>query len=123
MRGIGEQIWSKAPGGILRITYLELRNRSAGFPIQFVSDDAFVPWELMRPSGRADIDHLFIEHPIARWPIDAGGWMTPRLPAGSIESFVPEYRDDGTLPAARREERPLWKSMGRAPFGQPKRLS
>lgn len=92
MRGIGETIWKKAPDGF-RKEYLACRHELGNdFPIQFNSDDPHVPWEMMKPDvdGGA-VDHLYIEHPVARWPLNAKGALRSSFMVGDILSFVPDY--------------------------------
>lgn len=105
MRGIGEKIWSAAPREF-RDTYVALRDlHGPGFPIQFMTGEFNVPWEMMRPDADIvpDADHLFLIHPTARWPLTCGNSLLSRLPVGRVHSFVPEYAANGTLPAARAE--------------------
>ncbi|MCR5870350.1 MULTISPECIES: CHAT domain-containing protein [unclassified Sphingomonas] len=92
MRGIGETIWRKAPDGF-RDAYLRCRQVLGGdFPIQFSSDDPHVPWEMMKPDiDGGKVDHLYIEHPVARWPLNTNGALRPTFLPGDILSFVPDY--------------------------------
>ncbi|GEM_PF-2023022 len=92
MRGIGEAIWRKAPDGF-RDAYLGCRKAlGRDFPIQFSSDDPHVPWEMMKPDvDGGTVDHLYIEHPVARWPLNTSGALRPTFIAGDILSFVPDY--------------------------------
>lgn len=119
MKGIGKQIWDAAPADF-RAAYLGYRERiGKEFPIQFLSDDPFVPWELMVAD---DGDHLFLDHPVSRWPLSKGKTMAQRLPRGTILSFVPEYSGNGSLPAAISEGR--WIVRERAAVAvEPKRDS
>lgn len=92
MRGIGETIWQKTPESF-RQAYLACR-RSLGsdFPIQFNSDDPHVPWEMMKPNvDEGSVDHLYLEHPVARWPLNTDGVLRSTFPTGDILSFVPDY--------------------------------
>jgi hypothetical protein len=101
MHAIGEKIWAHTPPGFQAL-YLDLRSRhGATFPIQFITGEFHVPWELMRPEGDG-FEHLFLTHPVARWPSAQGTGLRQILPRGSIESFVPNY-SSGTLPAAIKE--------------------
>lgn len=99
MRGVGERLWASAPARF-RAAFLDWRHRiGEGFPIQFVTDDPHVPWEMMKPDD-AGIDHLFLEHPVARWPLTRGGVRRHALPEGAVLSFVPRYGAGDTLPSA-----------------------
>ncbi len=106
MEKIGEDLWMRSPVEF-RTAYLAMRRRwGATFPIQLLVDEHCVPWEMMLPDGddgEGVTDHLLFTHPIARWPMQSRGGRHVALPAGSIRSFVPEYDDNATLPAARRE--------------------
>lgn len=101
MRGIGETIWRKVPDGF-RDAYLGCRRVLGGdFPIQFSSDDPHVPWEMMKPDvDGGKVDHLYIEHPVARWPLNTHGALRPTFPAGDILSFVPDYSVQKLISAA-----------------------
>ena len=114
MRAIGEQIWQRAPDSF-RVSYRELRAAlGSSFPIQFFSAEPYVPWEMMRPSLQdvPEADHLFIDHPVARWPLSSESMLVTPLPAGRIESYVPDYIGGATLPAARREQAWLIETLG-----------
>ncbi len=107
MRGIGEQIWQATPR-CFKGLYAELRElHGPRFPIQIVTNDPHVPWEMMHPDGDAgvtDPDHLFMTHPVARWFAGNQGGMRSRLPKGRIVTFVPDYTD-GFGPAGCRRGR------------------
>ena len=111
MRGVGTRIWNAAPKGF-RDVLPALRSSVGGaFPIQFVSSDPFMPWELMMPDGDG-LDHLHLDHPIARWPLGGGGTLHNSLPNGMVLSFVPEYDRNRTLPSARDEREWLRDELG-----------
>ena len=117
LRSIGEQIWNRAPDGF-RASYGRLRaTLGPGFPIQFISSDPHVPWEMMRPPPQ-DIpgaDHLFLDHPVARWPLKEESMLAAAIPPGRVVSFVPTYTGGATLPAARREQAWLVAELGAEP--------
>jgi hypothetical protein len=70
-----------------------LRDRlGQDFPIQFVSDNACVNWELMRPSRGRRAEPLMIDHPVARWIEGFRPLMTNRIPRGRSVTIAPEYR-------------------------------
>ncbi|MEL7781592.1 CHAT domain-containing protein [Citromicrobium bathyomarinum] len=111
MRGIGERLWQSAPGRF-RDAFLGWRQKiGQGFSIQFVTDDPHIPWEMMKPAD-VDIDHLFIEHPVARWPLTRGGKRQSSFPGGSILSFVPVYEEGNSLPSAIDESEWLEHNLG-----------
>lgn len=102
LAGLGERLWSKAPASF-KSAYIGWRTRiGPAFPIQFVSDDPHVPWEMMKPDD-AGIDHLFLGHPVARWPLSKSARRRHKLPGGVMLSFVPRYAPPDDLPSAQIE--------------------
>lgn len=100
--GIGERLWEAAPAHF-RSEYTKLRAElGKQFPIQFISDDPHIPWEMMKP-GLEGVDHLFLEHPVARWPLSNAGLLRHQFPGGALLSFVPNYPVDRALPSAKTE--------------------
>ena len=111
MRAIGEQIWRASPREF-QDTYKWLcKSLGADFSIQFIVGEFHVPWEMMRPDTQDDADHLFLVHPVARWPLTVGNWMLQLLPAGAVHSFVPDYPSNATLPAAKEEAKWLINNL------------
>lgn len=108
LQTIGENLWQVAPLAF-RDAYIAARKYLGDdFPIQFITDDLYVPWEMMRPTNLDGCDHLFMAHPVARWPVGA---MANRFAPGRIVSFVPSYTD-GALPAADEERRFVEDELG-----------
>jgi hypothetical protein len=111
MDGIGEQLWRASPSGF-QAEYARCRaTLGSDFPIQFVSEDPHVPWEMMKP----DIDgarHLFIDHPVARWPLSRTSLLRERLGEGELLSFVPMYAPGRGLPSAQIEGRWIAEELG-----------
>jgi CHAT domain len=108
-KGVGETLWERAPA-CFRETYWAMRDHHGPhFSIQFVSDDPYVPWELMRPvrqGGAANL--LIVDHPVARWIAHYDGEMRNRLPIGRIVTIAPEYRSAANqLPEAQEEAKHL----------------
>ncbi len=103
MAGVGERLWAVAPARF-RSGYARWREKlGAGFPIQFVSDDPHVPWEMMKPDID-DADHLFLDHPVARWPLTGAARRRHAFPGGALLSFVPKYAvAEMELPSAQIE--------------------
>jgi hypothetical protein len=106
LEGIGEQLWERTPE-CFRKAYWAMRDRLARpFTIQFITDDPFVPWELMRPvdaDGDRFCDVLALEHPVARWIASHEGELRGRLPAGRMVTVAPRYRAPDDLPEAQAE--------------------
>lgn len=108
-KGVGETLWERAPA-CFRETYWAMRDHHGpNFSIQFVSDDPYVPWELMRPVRQGDAANLLIvDHPVARWIAHYDGEMRNRLPIGRIVTIAPEYRSAANqLPEAQEEAKHL----------------
>jgi len=100
--GVGERLWEAAPSGF-RTGYAEWRQKlDPRFPIQFLTDDPHVPWEMMKPNA-TDLDHLFLEHPVARWPLSGASTRRYQLPGRVLLSFVPNYAPHKDLPSATAE--------------------
>lgn len=113
LRGIGEQIWDATPSEF-RDVYVEVRERmGSAFSIQIVTDDPYVPWELMFPTDPRipDPSHLFLCHPVSRWLVNNGARYLD-FERGSRVTFVPEYAMSNTLPAAREEGQWLKQTLG-----------
>lgn len=113
LRGIGEQIWDAAPAKF-RELYLAMREtHGSNFPIQIVTDEPYVPWEMMRPTGQdARNDHLYLTHPLSRWTLADAGRMPNSFAGNAIESFVPDYGPDKVLPEALEEGQWLVDRLG-----------
>lgn len=118
LRGIGEQIWKVSPEPF-RALYRDLhRTLGPSFPIQIVTDEPHIAWEMMHPDDEAGIDrpdHLFMTHPIARWFVETDGRMLPTFGRGSIASFVPKYEDEESLAMALDEGRWLADNLDAVP--------
>ncbi|QXT34860.1 CHAT domain-containing protein [Sphingomonas sanguinis] len=111
MDGIGEHLWRVAPAEF-REGYAKWRAAlGTDFPIQFITEDPYVPWEMMKPEI-ADAGHLFVDHPVARWPAQRTGLLRERLGRGEILSFVPSYAPGQGLPHAELEGRWMAQALG-----------
>lgn len=118
MKGIGEEIWEATPSAF-KAVYIDLYSRlGRDFPIQIITDEPHVPWEMMHPKADAGIDnpdHLYMTHPMARWFGHVRGLMPQTYSGGALASFVPEYADGSALPAAAKEGRRLIDELGARP--------
>jgi hypothetical protein len=104
LQGIGEEIWRAAPQEF-RNLYLAIHKRVGfDFSIQIMTNEPYVPWELMFPveEDLEDAGHLYLKHPTARWFMD-GASMPPSFPIGDVITFAPQYQYGGNLPAAQAE--------------------
>jgi hypothetical protein len=115
LEGVGQTLWDAAPA-CFRDAYQAVRRHCGpGFPIQFISDDPHIPWELMRPSpdqssedeGEASL--LLLDHPVGRWLVSQEGILENRLPSGEIITAAPNYERAGSsgLPFAQLETQAL----------------
>lgn len=116
LRGIGERIWAASPE-TFRVLYKDMRAKfGSNFPIQIVTDEPHVPWEMMYPdqqSGIPEPDHLFMTHPVCRWYGSLEGRFRSQFAPGSIASFVPEYKKGvSALPEAIAEGKWLVSTLG-----------
>lgn len=94
LRSAGEKIWKKTPAQFRQLYKELLETEGVGFPIQFVVNEAYIPWEMMSPeatSGLPNTDHLYHAHPVGRWPMNGPARPTS-FPKGCIASFVPTYK-------------------------------
>jgi CHAT domain/Calcineurin-like phosphoesterase len=91
--GFGESLYDRSPD-TFKLTYQVLRqNLGPSFCIQFITDEPYVPWELMKPpklEGRTG-QILAATHPIGRWISAYESTMPFRLPVGRIVTVAPDY--------------------------------
>ncbi|RAS04889.1 CHAT domain-containing protein [Ensifer adhaerens] len=103
LRSIGQTIWKRTPPEFKAHYRSLVQEVGSSFPIQFFSDEPYVPWEMMWPDDEAGGgDHLFISHPVARWPSSTAHTAAQSFPDGMVASFVPEY-GNRALPCAQEE--------------------
>ncbi|MCJ2041038.1 CHAT domain-containing protein [Methylobacterium sp. J-059] len=119
LRGYGQEIWERTPADFQELYWTLRDNAGPDFPIQIVTDEPHIPWELMQPfddaSGRGG-DHLFLDHPVARWIGSAEGHLWQDLPSGRIASFAPVYAESAyELPFAEDEAAWLCAELGAVP--------
>ncbi|MFY0525549.1 lipase/acyltransferase domain-containing protein [Archangium gephyra] len=111
--GLGKLLYQRTPNAF-RETFRALRQEyGPGFPIQFITDDPHIPWELMAPSDVPDAELLCMDHPVARWLLDYQTSMTARLTHGDhLITIAPDYQFHphlAPLPQAQEESRQLSK--------------
>ena len=107
--GVGETLWERTPA-FFREAYWAARDRlGRGFSIQFISDDPWIPWELMRPVRKGEAANLLVvDHPVARWIAHYDGDLRNKLPSGRIVTVAPKYRSVADqLPSAQDESKHL----------------
>ena len=111
--GLGKLLYQRTPTAF-RETFRALRQEyGPGFPIQFITDDPHIPWELMAPVDVPGAELLCMEHPVARWLLDYQTSMTARLThADQLITIAPDYQFHphlAPLPQAQEESRQLSK--------------
>jgi pimeloyl-ACP methyl ester carboxylesterase len=111
--GLGKLLYQRTPNAF-RETFRALRQEyGPGFPIQFITDDPHIPWELMAPVDVPGAELLCMEHPVARWLLDYQTSMTARLThADQLITIAPDYQFHphlAPLPQAQEESRQLSK--------------
>ncbi len=92
IEGFGERLWKRAPPEFQAAYWALIDHYQRPLTIQFVSDDAHLPWELMRPSRPGEThEPLALRHAVARWIGAYQGWLRNRLPAGEMLVMAPRY--------------------------------
>lgn len=92
IEGFGERLWKRAPPEFHAAYWALTDHYKRPLAIQFVSDDAHLPWELMRPSRPGEThEPLALRHAVARWIGAYQGWLRNRLPAGEMLVMAPRY--------------------------------
>lgn len=95
-QGIGEELYKLTPS-CFREVYRIMFAKYGSFPIQILSDDPYMPWELMRPTRPGDdsqqpqADILGQRHPLGRLFPDVEGLFFPRLKRGKVATIAPDY--------------------------------
>lgn len=109
--GIGERLWDAAPEGF-RAAYAGWRAKlGIPFPIQFATDDPYVPWEMMKPRLEG-ARHLYLDHPVARWPLSRSNLRRHQFAGGDVLSFVPRYAKHKALKFAIVEGEWICSALG-----------
>jgi len=112
MKGLfGQQVYDAAARAF-REVYWDLfrRDQSPLKTIQFITDEPFVPWELMRPrDGDDTLDFLGIQHAVGRWVLTESCRMEQELDVEHIAVFASDYKGTGQnpLPGALEEREHL----------------
>ena len=114
-KGLGERLYELTPK-CFKDAYWELvRVYGTGFPIQIISDDPYIPWELIR---LGDATHpayyLGVSHPVARWFMEYEGQRPVRIARGRVATTAPDYKKRPPLPrlaAALRESQDILANL------------
>lgn len=90
----GETLWRRSPDFFKQSYWALRKSLNEDFAIQFISDDANIPWEMMRPIAEnedLETELLVMTHPVGRCVGDSQGGLRYRLPAGTIATIAPNY--------------------------------
>jgi len=95
-QGLGDELYELTPSCFGQV-YWSLFDKYGNFPIQILSNDPYMPWELMRPS-RPDEDEVGSDweilgrrHPVGRWLLDKEGLMPDVVETGKVATIAPDY--------------------------------
>ena len=93
LHGIGQHLWELAPRELHDAYWMMRGALGDGFTIQFITDEPYIPWELMRPVKAGEVTRLIAEtHPVARGFLEHPDRMRPVLPIyGEILTMAPDY--------------------------------
>jgi CHAT domain/Lecithin:cholesterol acyltransferase len=114
--GMGERLYQLTPTFFQQAYWELVRVYGFGFPIQIISDDPYIPWELMRPGDATHPpDYLGVRHPIARWFLDYEGSRQVKIPGGRVATIAPDYKKRPPvrpLDAAQKESKSILQMLG-----------
>jgi hypothetical protein len=113
IEGFGEELWAKSPAEFQAMYWALCDHFERPLTIQFISDDPYMPWELMNPYRRGE-QHgpIALRHAVARWLLLYKGYMDNRLPKGSLLAMAPRYSVGGELPLAEAAAQQLVDRLG-----------
>lgn len=111
IEAFGSKLWQRAPQMFRDVYWALWDHYQRPLTIQFIVDEPYLPWELMRPV-RADESEihppLALKHPTARWIKRWDGYMRNRLPHGRLYTIAPKYSSIAVaLPRAEAEAQAL----------------
>lgn len=111
IEAFGSKLWQRAPQMFRDVYWALWDHYQRSLTIQFIVDEPYLPWELMRPV-RADESELHpplaLKHPTARWIKRWDGYMRNRLPHGRLYTIAPKYSSIAVaLPRAEAEAEAL----------------
>jgi hypothetical protein len=95
--GYGERLWDRSPAEFRNVYWALHDHFQRRLTIQFMSDDPYLPWELMAPYRTVDgvlEQHgpIALRHAVARWINQYEGLMRNTLPAGRLVAIAPIYK-------------------------------
>ena len=103
--GFGDRLWDRAPREWRDVYWALWDHYQRPLTIQFISDEPYLPWELMRPTRNDESEThppLALKHAVGRWIRQWDDYMRNRLPTGSICTISPHY-NVSSLKLARAE--------------------
>lgn len=111
IHGFGTQLWELAPEFFKDVYWALDHHYQRALTIQFVTDDPYLPWELMRPTTADGSEihlPLAVQHCTGRWLSNWDGYMPASIDAGSLYTLAPKYRSvSARLPRAQAESQTL----------------
>ncbi len=114
-KGLGERLFESTPRCFQDAYWELIRVYGLGFPIQIMSNDPYIPWELMRPYDATHPPYyLGVGHPVARWFMDYEGDRHVKIPRGRVATTAPDYKKRPPmriLPAAQRESQAILSKL------------
>lgn len=121
-QGLGDDLYGMTPSCFKELYWL-LFDKYGEFSIQILSDDPYVPWELMRPTRPEndqrgpDPEILARRHPLGRWFLNKEGSRLTRLKSGKVATIAPDYskrrlRGLKPLPSAQAESTTICAKLG-----------
>jgi hypothetical protein len=97
IEGFGEELWRRAPPEFHSVYWALCDHHRRSLTIQFVSDDPYMPWELMSPCREGEMHGpIALRHAVARWIGGWAGYMRNRLPDGTLVAIAPQYKSAST---------------------------
>jgi hypothetical protein len=108
--GLGEVLLERAPARFRSAYAAALQDLGPGFPVQFVTNDPYIPWELMgTPDKPGNV--LAVDHAVARSLLPQDGART-WIAQGSVLTCAPAYEGERRLPEAQKEADSLVAALG-----------
>lgn len=116
IEGFGDRLWQRAPQMFRDVYWALWDHYRRRLTIQFISDEPYLPWELMRPARADDSEvhpPLALKHAVARWIERWDGYMRNQLPGGAVFTIAPKYATASRrLPRAQTEAQMLIERFG-----------
>jgi hypothetical protein len=119
IEGFGDRLWNRAPAQWRAVYWALWDHYRRPLTIQFVSDEPYLPWELMRPTRSDESEThppLALQHAVGRWIRRWDGFMRNRLGTGKLCTIAPHYKISSLkLARAEAESKKLQDDYGAEP--------